>query len=144
MTMPVAWSIRNASRIEVRPTPNWTPSSRSAGRRAARGELTGADRLRETLRDFAGKRGAAHRGELTDHRPLDMTARLMTCWSDVSPHHMKEAKGRQEGMDRAQGLMRQWEGVVRGGGIGENSETCPRLTPTGIAIDLPRRSGPVK
>ena len=43
------------------------------GKADSRGELARTDRLCETICHFAGKRSAAHRGELTDHRPLDMT-----------------------------------------------------------------------
>jgi hypothetical protein len=49
------------------------------GKADSRGEFARTDRLCETIRHFAGKRRAAHWGELTDHRPLSIAGQLVTC-----------------------------------------------------------------
>ena len=83
VTISVAWSIRNTSWIDVRPTPNWTPCASSTGRRAPRRSCSETNCFRQSVGAFAGRDGAAYRGELTHHRPLAISPPLVTCWFDV-------------------------------------------------------------
>jgi hypothetical protein len=42
-------------------------------------EIAGTNRFRRPNRDFVGRRGAAHRGELIPHRLLAMSTPLLAC-----------------------------------------------------------------